>query len=361
MKRIVVGIAMATLSLGAQTLDKPELRLLTDNGGRVSWYKGTKHELLAFDALSSKDSDNTEVYVIEPDGSGRRCVTCDSGTPKGYLGQPDWHPDGEHIVFQAENENSAHRNFNHVAWGIDNDLWIVRRDGKGAERIFRTARNHGVLHPHFSKDGRMLVFAERTPTGRRARGLARLIGPEGESQWTGWRIHLADFDLDKRGEGRLSNHRTFQPNGPGVYETHGFAPDGRILYTYTGGDRQYMDDIYAVGRDGRNPENLTNSPDTWEEHGHYSPDGRLFAFMSSRIDRSFRGGRSRPMTLKTELYVQREGEEPVRITDVNSRARRRRLVVSDLDWDRTGSRIVFQVAVLDGSVAPELWIATLRK
>jgi hypothetical protein len=31
-------------------------------------------------------------------------------------------------------------------------------------------------------------------------------------------------------------------------------------------------------------------------------------------------------------------------------------VVSDFDWDREGKRIVFQVAVIDGSRHPEIWI-----
>ena len=117
----------------------PNPVLLTDNGGRLSWYHGSAHELIAFDAITG-ERQNTELYLMNSDGSGRRCVTCDAGLRKGFVGQPSWHPDGEHIVIQVENDNSPHRLFNHMSWGVDNDLWLIRRDGSGAERIWETQK-----------------------------------------------------------------------------------------------------------------------------------------------------------------------------------------------------------------------------
>lgn len=141
------------------------------------------------------------------------------------------------------------------------------------------ALNHAALHPHFNVDGTVLIFAERLPTGRSRRALAR-ITPDGENPWDGWRIHVADFNV---GTLALKNHRTLQPNGHGFYETHGFSGDGRIVYSHTASGQAYVDDIYAVGLDGSGTTRLVSSPSTWDEHGPFSPAGSgALAFNSSR-------------------------------------------------------------------------------
>ena len=335
--------------------DLPEPKLLTDNGGRISWYHGDKHELIAFDAVVDDKTKNTEVFTMNADGSGRRCVTCDAGTPKGFVGQPSWHPDGEHILIQVENENSDHRIFNHLSWGIDNDLWVVRRDGSGARKIWDTPEGHAALHSHFSKDGRTVVWAERVPTGEKLRRpLLRRLAPGGENQWTGWQIHLARYDPSSY---RLSEHRTFRPSGEGFYETHGFTPDGRLIYSFTRGGNNYVDDIYTASVNGDDVEKVVDSPNTWDEHGQISSRGDL-AFMSSRMDRSLKFPGSRPGDLRTELFIKQNGNIR-QITNMNDR-KGRKIAVSDFDWDRDGRRIAFQVAVIDGSRNPEIWVATVR-
>ena len=130
---------------------------------------------------------------MRPDGAGRRCVTCDTTIPKGFVGQPAWHPDGRHLVVQAESPNARHRFLNHLAWGIDNDLWLVDVTTGAAEKIWSTPRRHAALHPHFNRDGSKLIFAERSPTGRSFRRIRRLdLGADGENQWDGWRIRMVD-------------------------------------------------------------------------------------------------------------------------------------------------------------------------
>jgi len=331
-------------------------RLVAQSGGRVAWYHGTKHELIAYDAISDDKRKNTEVYVMSPDGSGRRCVTCDSPIAKGFTGQPDWHPDGDYILLQAENKNSAHKFYNHMAWGVDADIWIINKDGSGARKIWDTPKGYAALHPHFNKNGTLLVFAERVPTGKVIPGM-RALTPGGENHWDGWRIHLASVNLKAEGASVLGHHRTLAPNGGGIYETHGFTADGRLVYAHTDGGRAYMDDVFVANPDGSGVKNLTNSPSSWEEHGQYSSGGD-FAFISSRFDTRLRFPRSKVAQLRTELFLQKRGGSPVQMTDMNAR-KGRRIVVSDYDWDREGKRIAFQVAALDGSVNPEIWMIQL--
>lgn len=334
--------------------------LFIRNGGRVAWYHGDKHELIAYDSVSDTGTKNTAVYTIDPDGTGRSCVTCSSSIPKGFVGNPDWYPDGEHLVVMAENSNSKHGLFNHMAWGLDNDLWIIRRDGTGAERIWSSTKpGSAVLHPHFNRDGTKMVFAERFPTGKKiARPLLRRLLPGGENPWTGWHIHLADVNMSRSGTGKLTNHREILPNGEGFYETHGFTSDGRITYTFTPGGLAYEDDVYMANLDGTGVVNLTKSSSTWDEHGQFSPSGKYFAFMSSRYDPSLRYPKAKATELVTELYIQEGNNPPVQVTHVNQ-LKKTRTVVSDFAWDASGKRIIFQVANLRSSEPPDLWILTL--
>jgi Tol biopolymer transport system component len=343
-------LAAAVLAAAAPS---PAPVQLAESGGRVAWYGGSAHDLIAFDApagrIEGRAGADTEVYVVRPDGSGRTCVTCDAASiRKGFVGQPAWHPDGEHLVVQVENDNSERQVWNHLSFGIDNDLWLIRRDGSGARRLWASRDKHAALHPHFSPDGKRLVFAERVPTGRLLdRPLMRRRAPAGESQWEGWRIHFADVDLSRPGEAALSNHRAIEPNGPGFYETHGFAPDGRIVYSFTAGGAAYVDDCYSARPDGSDVRNLTRSRATWDEHARYSPDGRRLAFMSSRFQPDLVFPGPRPRALRAELYVSEEGGAPRQVTDMNARLGRP-VVVSDFDWDRAGRRIVF----LAGDLSP---------
>ncbi len=107
-----------------ERLPRREMKKLTENGGRLAWYAGPAHELIAYDAMVDERTAATEVFVIRPDGSGVRCITCEMSFPKGggFVGQPAWHPDGKHLVIQVENANSKHSRFNHMSRDVDADL-----------------------------------------------------------------------------------------------------------------------------------------------------------------------------------------------------------------------------------------------
>jgi len=341
--------------------DGLQVRLLTADGGRLDWYKGKRHDLIAFDAVVNLKNRNTELFTIRPDGSGKKCVTCDSSVPKGFVGQPAWHPDGEHILIQAENKHSTHRRFEHVSWGINNDLWIVKRDGSGAELIFKSPENHAALHPHFNDDGTKIIFAERIPTGSLLPRRMRRLTPGGENPWDGWRIHIADFDIRKKGTNKLSNHKFLFEDRSGFFETHGFTKDGRISFSHTKRGRPYVDDIYFANSDGSGMRNLIDSPETWDEHGAFSPSGRSVAFVSSRGYADWRAPRSKAATLRLDLYLKKQSGEIERLINANENApKKMRYMVSDFDWDATGTKIAFQLAPFDDKrkrpEAPQIWI-----
>jgi len=358
-----VALACHAEAATDEPLPRFTIKQLTGHGGRLAWYTGPAHELIAYDAVVDRDRAATEVFVMQPDGSDARCVTCKMGFPKGggFVGQPAWHPDGKHLVIQVENANSKHTRFNHMSWGIDADLWLISLDGDRAERIWVSAPGHAALHPHFDDDGRLLIFAERSPTPRVTR---RLLHPwaavGGQNPWDGWSIHVATADISASSGQILSNHRRITPNGRGFYETHSISSKGRIVYSFTPDGAPYVDDIFETGTEGRRTLHLIESPETWDEHGAFSPNGRNLAFISSRADPEWRAPRSRVDTLTTELFVRSSDGRIHQLTSFNKeRDGARRYLVSDFDWDRTGRRIAFQVAPvrrLGKADSPQIWL-----
>jgi len=352
----------------------PWLALLTGSGGRVAWYKGpAAHELVAFDRIVDDVTKDTEIFTMEPDGTDIQPVTeSDAIIPKGFIGQPEWHPDGDHIILQAENVNSSRTAYfpaySHVSFGINNDLWIINKDGTGAEKIYSAPDEHwGCLHPHFNEDGTKIIFSEREATGVSYPILAG-ITPGGENPWAGWRIHVADFDINGVGEAKLSNHVILfgggVANDRGIYETHGFKDADTIVFSYTADGDNYVDDIYTSKLDGSELTNLTNTPGIWDEHGTYSPSGDTMCFNSSRSDAGWFHPPSGPLTLRTELHSMRVSDGLItQLTFFNQNGDPdRRYLASDFEWDRSGRRIVVQAGSVDIATGlpglPEIWLLT---
>ena len=77
------------------------------------------------------------------------------------------------------------------------------------------------------------------------------------------------------------------------------------------------------------------------------------------MDPSLRFPGSRPGDLRTELFLQGRDANARQITDMNGR-KGRRIAVSDFDWDREGRRIAFQVADIDASRPPQIWMIDVQ-
>jgi hypothetical protein len=305
---------------------------------------------------------------MQPDGSEVFNLTGNTNdVPIGFVGQPAWHPNGEYIIFQVENENSQGMRYNHMAWGINQDLWIIKKDGTAAEKIWETPLNHAALHAHFNADGTKIIFAERIATNDVLYSPTET--PGGENPWAGWQIHIADFDISKTGTDKFSNHRILFGQGEaknrGFFESHGFIDDNTIIYSHTAGGARYVDDIYTANLDGGNIVNLIQSPFSWEEHGKFSPSGKSLLFLSSRINPDWEWPDDDVLSLRTELYLKTESDIE-RLTNFNAEGDiDKRYLASDSDWDSKGKRIVVQVAPLDDVTGqaynPEIWMITFSE
>ena len=303
---------------------------LYEDGGRVSWSPIKKR--LAFDAKG--EDGYYDIYTMNRDGSDIHPLTVGrQEISNHHIGQPAWHPSGEYLAIQVENPKLAgYEKVNETTMrylespgiGVNNDIWIMSADGKQYWQVTRVANKLAVLHPQFSPNGRNLVWAEAI-SYQRGSGLI-------------WAIRLADFAV-VNGNPVVSNVRTLRPGDQVLYETHGFSPDGRkLIFSATPASLDYFGfEIYLYDIEDQALEQLTDDRE-WDEHAHFTPDGRHIVWMSSRgIEQS-----KKISGLLTDFWVMRaDGSHKRRLTRFNDPTAREYLeggvVCGDLDFEETGT------------------------
>lgn len=381
-------------------------------GGRVDWYQdgvlGSIGETrpIAYDRAPPAAPTTTEVFITG-EATQPSCVTCTMTFPRhmGFVGNPSWHPGGSYLLVQVENPASAHAAYNAPAWGIDSDLWIVKADASWAARIWDSRNNaeggthHGVLHPRFSRDGSLVVFAERWATG--AHGAATMWpGTDGQDAWRGWGLRVLRIDQALLGDPKYHDTDApmvlesvrLAPNEPAVRPRGDAVGNGRydpvsiegnvIRYAFTpvpaagAMNNQYVDATYActlssttvlAGATCSAPVVVAGADrETWDDVAQELPTGApRVSFASSRLDPQWRAqtSNSQADSLRTELYVKTGDDEAgaVRVTRMNELAAAgRRHVIGYHQWSPDGSRVVFTMArvnTVNGMPLPsETWI-----
>lgn len=328
-----VPAAYPTVSLSVRTIK--------EDGGRVDW-SHSGNNLIAFDKLGADGY--FDVYVMKPDGSDENCLTDKPGLlPQKHNGQPAWHPSGEYIVFEAEKEfHYGSSNWSVPGSGINCDLWVVTSDGNSFYQLTNLPLLplRGVLHPHFSHDGSKLFWAER-------------LGPGG--MWGVWALKVADFIVDIN-EVRLENIRTYQPGSQHLwYESHGFSQDdAKVIFSgnLELGQNETGMDIYTLDLSTQELKRLTTTMVDWDEHAHYSPDGKKIVWMSS-MGYSFDpdkmefplGYWGTPADLKTDYWIMNaNGSDKRRLTYFNEPGHPEYIggqaIASDCSWSPDGNKLV---------------------
>lgn len=77
-----------------------------------------------------------QIYIMNPDGSGKIQLTSDSEANCTY---PSWSPDGTKIVFQKE----------FPGFSNSNEIWIMNSDGSGARALTDRMETGWEMHPCF--------------------------------------------------------------------------------------------------------------------------------------------------------------------------------------------------------------------
>lgn len=364
-------------SLDVPNIGTVKYTVLAENGGRVSWYRGTAraHDKIAYDGKTQTwgaDS-RTDVYVMNADGSNKECITCNmpefealyqdilaqrqgiGDTRLGFwIGQPEWHPDGVHVIIQVENLNSLHLTQNFVSFGVDNDLWILNVETKTASKIWTTSlQRNAALHPRFSDDGSKLIFAQRTLTD-----LANV--------WEGWRMVVADFDVGQPPASMISNPTYIKPSGEGFYETTGFLGSSNTWFSYSftpyagGTVLPYV----AEGRITDSPwltsTKVIDFPNAWDEKPRYSPSVNSVVWMSSAFDTAWQPADG-AATLQTDLYLGTTASFD-RLTFFNDLDRySTKVLVTDHEWNQAGDKLVVQAMPNAAGANADIWLVELPR
>lgn len=294
---------------------------------------------------------STQIYVSDTGMIGATCLTCDTNLLPAAIrhdkhkGNAEYYPNGNYLLFTAENENGAHQAWNLPGAGVDNDIFIMNASGSQFWRLTNIPAGHGILHPTFSADGTKLFWAEMY--------YSTLFPPQGQ-EYGLWEMKIADFAFVS-GNPQISNIVTFTPRDSVWYEPHSFSPDGQLIAftSHQEDSSAYYGDITIMNVADigtSNFINLTNTPYIHDEHAHFSPDGNKISWMSGVYTGEIE-------SYNTELYLMdANGANQMQLTHFTNSTYpeyiQDTVVVADQYWSPDGKRIFGFVHFIDNTGWP---------
>jgi TolB protein len=137
----------------------PLIAVWSPDGRQIAFVHNVSTGLPGPGAAGSKD--DSEIYVMNADGSGTRRLTHNVG----YDGEPAWSPDGRKIAFQSTKTIGGNR-----------EVYVMNADGSGKRNLTRNPAQDGS--PSWSPDGRRIAFV----SNRDGRLEAHVMNADGSGQ-----------------------------------------------------------------------------------------------------------------------------------------------------------------------------------
>ncbi|MGD8363241.1 MAG: hypothetical protein PVJ04_17570, partial [Gemmatimonadota bacterium] len=229
-----------TMDLFLHARDSDDAEMVSSHPASMygpSWAPDGSHILFTIETAEQSD-----VYSIRPDGTGRTNLT----SREGYDGNASYSPEGETIVFVSTREALADGH-------AGRDLWLMDADGSNVRPLTRNQMYEGA--PRFSPDGEWVAFCRQIPLEDGSQ--------DGE-------IFLID---------RLGSQEVRVTREPGFDCLPDWSPDGRMLTFHR--CREDGCFIVVADSDGSHPRRVTD-----DEFGgqwpRWSPDGEWIAYTSER-------------------------------------------------------------------------------
>jgi Tol biopolymer transport system component len=228
-----------------------------------------------------------DLYVADQQGSIVASLTDGRPVAPRHAGNGIYRPQGDFVVFVAQVASHfldflspyGQVPMGEPGVGLFNNLWAT--NGINYWRLtdvpIKTTVDDGIpaigtVNPHFSWDGSTLIWTERYAEG-------------GNNNWGRWRLKAADFVTGTPGP-RLERERVLFTPAVGTYVTamEFLGPDLLLVAGNLSGQHEYFMDLYLLHVPSGVVQNLTNSPDAWEEGACVAPSGRI-VYMTNRDSR----------------------------------------------------------------------------
>jgi pimeloyl-ACP methyl ester carboxylesterase/dipeptidyl aminopeptidase/acylaminoacyl peptidase len=239
------------------------------------WLKLTRDgQVIAF---TSERDGNSEIYVMNADGSNPQRLTDDPA----YDAWPTWSPDGSRIAFMSDRSGNP-------------DIYVMDADGSNVRQLTSDPAND--IWPEWSPDGRRIAFPSRRDgnfelyvINADGTNLQRLTNTPGHEDFPAWSPDGTKI-VFSRIEGDEGTYVMAVPDGTAadgdeqqlldfpVLEP-AWSPDGtRIAF---GSDQEGFRGLYVMDADGGNLQKLSSTR-AGENCPAWSPDGAWIAFASWR-------------------------------------------------------------------------------
>jgi hypothetical protein len=164
-------------------------------------------------AFETNQDGNYEIYVVQPDGSGRTRLT---NVAAALDVDPSWSPDGRELAFESDRDKQG-----------PSEIYAMGADGSNPRRLTTNPAND--RGPQWSPLGRQIVFESNR---------------DGNSE-------LYAMNADGSGQTRLTTD-------PARDADPAWAPDGRRLVFVS--DRDGNPELYLMAPDGTAQTRITNDP-----------------------------------------------------------------------------------------------------
>ncbi|MFH1087501.1 MAG: hypothetical protein V1737_02810 [Chloroflexota bacterium] len=243
---------------------------------------GPQEDLICFVSRKADVADRPDIYVMRPDGSGRRNLTNNPAVDDG----PSWSPDGKKIAFYSNRD-------------VRVEIYVMDADGRNQARLTHSGEN---ALPRWSPDGRRIAFWHE--------GTLWLMDSDGSNQRSLGHKPQAGFQWSPDGRRIAFNSESLGmvvlDVETGVAATSGtkpaywwpaWSPDGKKIAATS--DRDGACELYVLDAELGNPVRITRFRELtsgskyagivgcrqgWGAAPFWSPDGKRIGFLARATD-----------------------------------------------------------------------------